>query len=111
MTKAKIERIANDLGWSVYWEKYSNGVKSVLFRKYSPAGQDFNMEIYYKNLDELASKIDDYYESFDPSQEAYYWLGSDGHGKNGAPDTMGEVYDDMVSCEEMIRDLYDALVA
>ena len=67
------------------------------FGKYSSEGQDFGFYIDKKDtLDEFADKILYYYEAYDPSEEASLWLGPDGHGKNGAPYRMIDVYNDMV---------------
>lgn len=109
MTKKKIEKIAEGLGWTVTWNANNDGTKFVLFSKFSPAGQDFNCEIDYKTLDEIWKKVFDYYNAFDPSCEAYLWLGEDGHGRNGAPYEMIDVYNDMKACEEMLCELYQAL--
>jgi hypothetical protein len=109
MTKEKIEKIASDLGWSVSWDKNNNGSKFVMFSQFSPAGQDFNCEVDYKTLDEIWNKVFEYYKSYDPSYEAYLWLDESGHGKNGAPYEMIDVYNDMKACEEMLCNLYQAL--
>ena len=37
------------------------------------------------------------------------WLDIDGHGKNGAPYDMRDVYDDMEAVNDMLWDLYDDL--
>ena len=104
MTKKQLDEVCEKQGWSVtIFKDY------VQFENWSPCGQDLIVEINCDSLDELPDKMTEYWESYDPSQEAYYWLGSDGHGKNGAPDTMGEVYKDMVACEKMIEDLAIAL--
>ena len=109
MTKAKIEKIAVELGWSVTWDKNNDGIKFVMFSQYSPAGQDFNVELEYKNLGEIEDKLREYYDSYDPSYEASLWLDESGHGKNGAPYEMIDVYNDMVACEEMIDKLACAI--
>lgn len=109
MTKNKIEKIAEELGWTVTWEKNNDGTKFVMFSQYSPAGQDFNIELEYENLGEIEDKLREYYDSYDPSREAYLWLGNDGHGKNGAPYEMIDVYNDMKACEEMIDKLACAI--
>lgn len=109
MTKIKIEMIAEELGWTVTWSKDDYGTKFVMFSNYSPEGQDFNVEFDYKNLIEIKDKLREYYDSYDPSYEAYLWLGNDGHGKNGAPYEMIDVYNDMVACEEMIDKLAYAI--
>lgn len=108
MTKKKIETIAEKLGWTVTWYKNSR-IKSVMFSQYSPAGQDFNVELEYKNLGEIEDKLREYYDSYDPSYEASLWLDDDGHGKNGAPYEMIDVYNDMKACEEMIDKLACAI--
>lgn len=80
----------------------------ISFQWFSPAGQDFNCEI---NLDgekkaaELYSKIYDYYYGYDPSEEAMLWLDSSGHGTNGAPYEMDDVYDDMCACRDKLNEL------
>ena len=78
------------------------------FGKYSPAGQDFSftVEVGY-NLREFAQNILDYYDGFDVSCETYLWLGGDGHGRNGAPYDMKDLYEDMEACEEFIYELYE----
>lgn len=43
--------------------------------------------------------------------EAYLWLDSNGHGKNGAPYRMRDVLDDMEEAEKMIEALLDAIKA
>lgn len=109
MTKNKIEKIAEELGWTVTWDKNNDGTKFVMFSQYSPAGQDFNVELEYENLGEIEDKLREYYDSYDPSYEASLWLDSEGHGKNGAPYEMIDVYNDMVACEEMIDKLACAI--
>lgn len=109
MTKEKIEKIAEGLEWTVTWSENHDGTKFVMFSKYSPAGQDFNCEVDYKTLDEIWRKVFDRYESFDASYEAYIWLDDSGHGANGAPYEMIDVYNDMKACEEMLCELYQAL--
>lgn len=109
MTKKKIEKIAEELGWSVTWDKNNDGTKFVMFSQYSPAGQDFNVELDYENLGEIKDKLRKYYDSYDPSYEASLWLDDDGHGRNGAPYEMIDVYNDMKACEEMIDKLACAI--
>ena len=108
MTKKKIEKIAEELGWTVTWEN-NDGTKLVMFSQYSPAGQDFYVELEYENLGEIEDNLREYYNSFDPSYEASLWLDDDGHGKNGAPYEMIDVYNDMKACEEMIDKLACAI--
>ena len=73
--------------------------------KFSPAGQDFNMNISANNIEEFAEKLYERYNDFDCSEETFLWLDDTGHGKNGAPYDMKDLYEDMEACEEMIREL------
>lgn len=110
MKKETIEKIADKTGWNVSFEK--NGKeKYVCFQRYSFYGQDFFFELDYKNLSEIKDKIKNYYDNFDASEEAYLWLDSSGHGTNGAPYEMIDVYNDMKECEENIEKLYKELAA
>ena len=82
------------------------------FAKYSPAGQDFFFTVEVGNtLRECAQSILDYYDGFDVSYETYLWLDCDGHGKNGAPYDMKDLYEDMEACEKIIYELYEIVEA
>ena len=48
-----------------------------------------------------------YYQDFDVSYETSLWIGSDGHGKNGAPYEIKDIYEDMEECHEFIMELYN----
>ena len=81
----------------------------ITFGKYSPAGQDFSFSVNADTLGELFNKIGDYYYNYDPSEEAYLWLDSTGHGRNGAPYDMKDVYEDMEACKEYIWEAYEII--
>ena len=113
----KIYEIAEREGWQVdysYTDEQETEV-TFSFEKYSPAGQDFYFEVSVPNDDEedifydnVADAIFTYWEDFDVCQETYIWLDENGHGKNGAPYDMSDVYKDTESCEKMIDDLWRA---
>lgn len=93
-------------GWSVY--ENSNGLE---MGKYSPQGQDFTFYIQTKgSFGDFCCDMINYIDDYDPSYEASLWLGDDGHGKNGAPYDMKDLYEDMEACENNMRELYDALL-
>lgn len=109
MNIEKIIKIANSDSWSVTEETFANG-KGLLFSKYSPAGQDFNISIEpSSSFEELLEHIKEYHDNFDVDYETYIWLDSDGHGKNGAPYHIKDVVEDMEDCKKMILDLYKLL--
>ena len=111
----KIYEIAEREGWQVdsYYVDEKETMVSFSFEKYSPAGRDFGFEVCVQNEDDeyslyynVADAIETYLEGFDVSYETYIWLDENGHGKNGAPYDMSDVYKDTESCEKMIGDLW-----
>ena len=92
--------------WSIDYE--DDG--TIYLSKYSPAGQDFGFYIEkVESIEEFADKIYDQYNEYDVSEAAYLWLDSDGHGKDGAPYDMKDVYEDMEACEQNILELYELI--
>jgi hypothetical protein len=60
-------------------------------------------------LESLVNDMEEYYEGFDADTEAYLWLDSNGHGKNGAPYRMKDVLADMEAAEGMVSKLLEAV--
>lgn len=110
MTKTQKELInviekAENLDWSVNETK-----GDFTFSKYSPAGQDFNFQADSNGKAKiLIENIKKAYDNFDVSEETYLWLDNSGHGANGAPYDMKDLYEDIEACEQMILDLYEEL--
>ena len=110
MIQQKITEIAKILGWSVDSPEPQNGKTDVNFAKYTSYGQDFNfsVELEDDDMEAFIDNIHEYYENFDVDEEAYIWIGSDGHGKNGAPYHIADIVKDMEEAEVMMADLYEA---
>lgn len=110
MIQQKITDIAEILGWSVDFSELQNGKTDVNFAKYTSYGQDFNfsVELEDDDMEAFIDNIHEYYEDFDVDEEAYIWIGSDGHGKNGAPYHIADIVKDMEEAEVMMADLYEA---
>ena len=109
MIQQKITEIAKILGWSVDFSEPQNGKTDVNFAKYTSYGQDFNfsVELEDDDMEAFIDNIHEYYENFDVDEEAYIWIGSDGHGKNGAPYHIADIVKDMEEAEVMMADLYE----
>ena len=110
MIQQKITEIAEILGWSVDFSESQNGKTDVNFAKYTSYGQDFNfsVELEDDDMEAFIDNIHEYYENFDVDEEAYIWIGSDGHGKNGAPYHIADIVKDMEEAEVLMADLYEA---
>ena len=110
MIQQKITEIAEILGWSGDFSEPQNGKTDVNFAKYTSYGQDFNFSVELENddMEAFIDNIHEYYENFDVDEEAYIWIGSDGHGKNGAPYHIADIVKDMEEAEVMMADLCEA---
>lgn len=106
--KEEITEIAESLNFNI---TISEDVDvNISFAKTSSYGQDFNFKI---SVDKDASmfgiwrELQSYQNNFDVSAEAYLWLDESGHGKNGAPFEMIDVYNDMEECKGFVTELAD----
>lgn len=111
---AKVIEIAEENGFSVHIYNNREDEEEYYFEfgKYSDCGRDFTFSIFFNTLtdiNDIADKIYEYYEGFDVSYETYIWLDNLGHGMNGAPDDMLDVYNDTKQCEGFIKELYNAI--
>lgn len=108
--KERIEEIASDNDWETIFF-VQDGKENIEFEGYTSIGQDLIVNIWDIHFDTLADVEDalwHYAEDFDPDEEAYKWLGPDGHGMNGAPYHMADVLEDMVDAKYRIYALADA---
>lgn len=96
----KIINISENLGWTIQIED-----NVFLFSQYSPARQNFYIEITADNVENLVKTFQEKCAYFDCSEEAYMWLDDSGHGCNGAPYNMKDVYEDMEACLDMMEEL------
>lgn len=103
----KAIEIAEKLGWSVKVDE-----TTMEFSKPSPCGQDFSfsVDLYsYGDMSDLYESINEYADDFDVDYESYLWIGSDGHGKNGAPYHIKDIVTDMEKVLESIEELASAI--
>ena len=107
----RIIEIAEENGWKVDIESNDGDDFSYEFSKYSPADQDFSFKAEMKdnNVHTLLNDIEEYYDNYDCSYEAYLWLDNTGHGLNGALYDMKDVYEDMEACKKMVYELWKLL--
>lgn len=107
----KIVSKAEQHGWSVSTEETEEEYILLEFSQFTPAGQEFNFSATMTGGDPatLVENVKRYYESFDVDEEAYLWIGPDGHGRNGAPYRIKDIVSDMEAAEEMVYQLYETL--
>lgn len=110
--------MANELTWDDVEQKLreldykwlgasSNGnLYQIEIQKYSDAGQNcvFMLNCEKDKPASVAQALKQIYEDYDVDREAYLWLDSDGHGKNGAPYHMVDVVKNMQGVQETLQD-------
>lgn len=106
-----IIRIAEEHGWSV---NVSDGMKNktdkcLEFEKYIDS-QDFFFSIwmYDNDIEQFVYAVGEYADDFDVDEEASYWIGPDGHGKNGAPYRISDILEEMQDAKNEMKELADA---
>lgn len=104
MTEKKFIQIAERLGWSVTKDRYD-----IELQFYTDYGQDFSFSV--NRNEDYVKQVYDYYNSFDPDEEALLWVDDSGHGKNGAPYRLKDIITDMEEVENELEKLYDALIS
>lgn len=107
----EITETAENVGWTVTTSKYPGSAIEVNFSTVTRFGQDLNCWGTLNDTDyqSLSDAIKKWHEGYDPEEEAMYWLGADGHGKNGAPYHMRDVLSDMEDAESRLEELAMAL--
>ena len=107
----EIIRVAEDVGWYVTTSDNKDGSLDVNFNTDTKFGQDLNCWGTLRNGDykSLAREIWDWYEGYDPDEQALLWAGPDGHGINGAPYSLRDILNDMEDAESRLEELALAL--
>lgn len=91
-----------------FWRVYENE-KDIDFSTLI-ADKNFSVVIDKGNsLTDLAHNIYEYWNSFDVSYETLQKIGKDGHGINGAPYDLKEVYEEVEWTKERIENLYGVI--
>lgn len=102
--KTLVKEIANDLGWTLIIED-----NDFMFERYTKYGQNIGFMVKADNIKTLYDEVSNYYSNFDVSYETYLWLDERGHGKNGAPHDMSDVYNDIQGYDRKVKMLRDDL--
>ena len=100
-----LEAIAQKFDCTCQFE--SDGT-TVLLETWSPEGQDVFFEAQLEDpesCEEFLEALKEHAANYDPDEEAALWLGSDGHGKNGAPYRMSDLLEDMQWAEKFFTDV------
>lgn len=109
-TSAVIEKL-EEKDWTAYFSRRHNEDNiDVELESSTDAGQDLIVPLILPDgftLAQLAKALYDYWESYDPDEEASIWIGPDGHGANGAPYRLSDLVADMEDAKNMIYELFE----
>lgn len=103
--KELIEKVAKEFGISIDWCETDAELSY-----YSSYGQDYFMTV--QNISDKDSFLDDLYDFvryYDVDEEASKWIGSDGHGKNGAPYRITDIIADAEEIWQVFRNFEQEL--
>lgn len=109
--KEWVERICDENEWN---SNAYDGMRDDIdfeLESYTSRGQDLIVSISVNDnatYEDFVKELEDYYEDYDPDEEASKWIGPDGHGANGAPYRITDIVHDMEEAREMIGDLLKA---
>lgn len=104
MTRNQIEQAAERVGWNCKINKAKFGY-DICFNTDSPCNQDVNCEISVRTLDEVPDEVYEYWQGYDPEEEAMLWFGAN----RGEPKSLRKLLDDMDWVDEMLKTLSDEL--
>lgn len=101
--------VAENLGFSVNENGYNETDKEwdIELNQRTPAGEDWWFGFSFKDPNELAKKVLDYYVDFDVDEEVEIWI--EGRGTNGIPSSIQTLVDDAKWKEEQLSKLNDEL--
>lgn len=98
----QLTNVAEELDWRVVILD-----DCVELSKYTTKGQDFYFSLPKNSIH--VNELYEYYDAYDPAEQSMAWIDPNGHGKNGAPDDIRDILDDMEEVKESLKTLYEAL--
>ncbi len=98
----KVKKIAEELKWSF---NLSDDGEYIYLQIYSPKGQDCFLEINAVSFDDFSEQVNNYYEGYDPEEEAMLWYGQ----KQGEPSSLRALLDDMDWFDNQLKLLSEAI--
>lgn len=91
--------------------EYDEKNKLIEFETSSPQGQDVIIEVDFNlktdDANDLQNRLTDLHENYDVSYNTYIWLDDFGCGKNGAPEDMRDLYNDMEWVKNLHKEIAD----
>lgn len=114
LTQNQIDRIRKICGKDWEFNVYPDDDSVTADLKYLGIDYDSTQEFSPEetaNLHAFIGAVENIYENFDSEEEAYLWLGPDGHGKNGAPHSMRVILEEMYELEGAWGNLASKLTA
>lgn len=108
----ELRNIIENNDWNVTCCEIDNNIITLDLQTYTNCDCDFTVSISYEvnsnkaiEKENLINALIEFYNIFDVSYETYLWLDDTGHGINGAPYDMEDVYKDQLYAIEQLDKL------
>lgn len=108
----ELRNIIEDNDWNVTCCEIDNNIITLELQTYTNYDCDFTIIISYEvnsnkaiEKENLINALIEFYNNFDVSYETYLWLDNTGHGTNGAPYDMKDIYEDQLYAIEQLDKL------
>ena len=108
----ELRNIIKENNYNITCYKIDNNIITLDLQTYTNCGNDFNVSISYEvnqnkaiEKENLINSLIEFYNNFDVSYETYLWLDNTGHGVNGAPYDMKDIYEDQLYAIEQLDKL------
>ena len=111
MLTKKMERLLKRRNIKFTYCTYADGGDCIELDFYTPEGGEECPSFDAANDSGFAYSLSRYAEYYDPDEEATYWIGEDGHGKNGAPYRISDIIKDKEWVEKFLLRLSRAVDA
>lgn len=97
----RIKEICESLGWKVFCNENDDRVE---LEKYSPAGEDFMLDV---SISKFVEDVKEYADDFVPDEHAETWI--ELRGTHGVPTSIRALIDDADAIQEMLKELAEAI--
>lgn len=107
MEAKRFQMIAENCGFNVEEPQQQGDKWYIDLQQYTPAGEDWNISVWFKDKDGIQEAVENLYDGFDVDDEAELWI--DQRGKNGVPNSISEIVEDQEWKLEKLGELYNDL--
>lgn len=103
--RRKIEKAGREDGWTTCFD-----IDGVILERKAPSWTIFTVNLNADSLTGMIQELDLFVQDFDVSEATYQALDETGHGKDGAPYELIDVWTDIFDCRQKSCKLLGRLI-